>query len=325
MIIKLAILVILYYTVNYLINFLKSHYIHKKIVLSFDYIFIYRPTLFFVIWLMVSLGMYIAYLSNNYNPQWIFKFNFKTFLLFLSITFIMGSIFVNDSKDNLDDNKKRIISKITLCIGLICLLLINIYNIILGLVLYLFLNFIYCNNDIKNNFLLKSFSNTFIGLILLMSGFVFICSHGSYLSLDLTSHGYKTLLLIFLSSLCYLAIFFMVELFNNDSILFNSRRVITFISTLILFFVLLISMYIGNPLLSICTISSIPFYLYALFRNDNKDIIRSIRYPIFIFNFFVATIFPYLAIAVITIFYLSKYYYWHRLNIHYPTFLVEND
>ena len=55
------------------------------------------------------------------------------------------------------------------------------------------------------------------------------------------------------------------------------------------------------------------------------DILRIVKYPIFIFNFFIATIFPFLAIAVIILFYISKYYFWHRFDIHYPTFLVEND
>ena len=86
-----------------------------------------------------------------------------------------------------------------------------------------------------------------------------------------------------------------------------------------------LGIYFIDPLLSICTLVSIPFFVYALFRNLDKDITRAVRYPVFIFNFFVSTIYPYLSIALILIFYISKYYNWHRLNIHYPTFLVNND
>ena len=87
----------------------------------------------------------------------------------------------------------------------------------------------------------------------------------------------------------------------------------------------IISLYLSDPLASIATICSIPFFIYAVIRSEDKDILRAIRYPIFILNFFTVTIYPYLFIICGFIFYLSKYYYWHRFDLHYPTFLVSND
>ena len=131
--------------------------------------------------------------------------------------------------------------------------------------------------------------------------------------------------MLFLFSLCYLTVFLFIEVSETDKNVFNDRRIMFLISTVLLIFVLMISLAINEPLLSVCALVSIPFYLYALLRNMDKDMIRAIKYPVFIFNFFTATIFPYLGIAVIIVFYLSKYYYWHRFDTHYPTFLIDND
>jgi len=243
----------------------------------------------------------------------------------------MGSIFIKDQQKVLEDKEylnKNVINllfNITLFIGLLLLLFINLYNLILGVSLYLFWYFIYNQKNVQNNLLVKILSNTFMGIILLLSGFFIVQSEGNYLSINL-SFSYITLLILLLFSLCYSALFLLIETFENDIVVFDDRRIITTISMILWLFVLLFSLfYIKDPLLSICTMVSYPFYLYALLRNQDKDIIRAIRYPVFIFNFFVATIFPYLAIAVIIIFYISKYYYWHRFNLHYPTFLVDND
>ena len=60
-------------------------------------------------------------------------------------------------------------------------------------------------------------------------------------------------------------------------------------------------------------------------RRMKKDVLRAIRYPIFILNFFAFTIYPLLFVPLMITYCLSKYYYWHRFELHYPTFLVDYD
>jgi len=330
MIIKLIIVVVLYFITSYLMKFLKLNSIHRKIVLYFDYAFIYRPTLFFTVWVMICLGMYTAYLSNHQIPQWMFEFDFKTCLLFVSMTCIMGTIFIKENQEilnqyeYLDKNIVQLLSKISLFMGLVLLLLINIYNFLLGVALYVFWQFSY-NRKIKNNLLIKCLSNTVIGILLLFSGFFVVVSRGNYFSLNLISISYVSWLILFLFSICYLTVFLFIEVSESGEDTFSDRRIVFLISTVLLILILMISIYIDEPLLSVCALVSTPFYLYALLRNMDKDMIRAIKYPVFIFNFFTATIFPYLGIAVIIVFYLSKYYYWHRFDTHYPTFLIDND
>ena len=76
-------------------NFLKNHHIHQKIVPYLDSFFMYNPTLFFIIWAMISMGMYLSHQNILINPQWITsEISLKIILLFLSLTFLIGSTFI---------------------------------------------------------------------------------------------------------------------------------------------------------------------------------------------------------------------------------------
>ena len=81
----------------------------------------------------------------------------------------------------------------------------------------------------------------------------------------------------------------------------------------------------GDPLASTAACVSIPFFVFTVMRRFEKDVLRAIRYPIFILNFFTLSIYPWLSVPLLITFYLSKYYYWHRFDLHYPTFLVDHD
>lgn len=328
MILELLILVLVYFSWNYLIKFLKSHFLNKKIVRYLDYIFVFRPVLFFTVWLVICLGMYIGCLAiYNEIPQWLIKFDFNVLLLFISLSSIMGSIFINEDIEENTFLEKKIVKKISnfsLYVGIFLLFFTNIYNLFLGLILYSFWFFIYSKTDAKNNIIFKSLLTTFVGINLLLSGFFITISKQNYFLLN-PIIGDNIFIILFLSSLCYFAISLSVQIQKFYIIRLIDRRIFTLISMFFLSLVFLISIFINEPLLAICTLSSMPFYIFALFRNMDKDILRTVKYPIFIFNFFIATIFPFLAIAVIIVFYISKYYFWHRFDIHYPTFLVEND
>ena len=66
--------------------------------------------------------------------------------------------------------------------------------------------------------------------------------------------------------------------------------------------------------------------MYAFFRSENKDFIRSYSYPIMTMNVLISwTLYPLLIIFQLFIYFLSKYYYWHRFDIHFPKFVVEEN
>ena len=90
-------------------NFLKNHHIHKKIVPYLDEIFIYNPTLFFMIWVMICMGMYIGHQNIGSYPQWITsEVGIKVILLFISLTFLIGATFIKEQLICIDSNSNQI-------------------------------------------------------------------------------------------------------------------------------------------------------------------------------------------------------------------------
>ena len=133
--------------------------------------------------------------------------------------------------------------------------------------------------------------------------------------------------------LCYLAVCLLTDIpdikgdqsshYNTFAISFGINNTVI-ISLILVLSSFIYSLIFRDPLASTSIAVCIPFFVYAVFRNFQKDILRAIRYPIAILNLFMMFVYPYLFIGILIIFYLSKYYYWHRFNLHYPTFLV-ND
>ena len=97
------------------------------------------------------------------------------------------------------------------------------------------------------------------------------------------------------------------------------------ISLVLIIIAFIVALENNDPLASTATLVSIPFFIFAFVRRMDKDVLRAIRYPIFILNFFVLSVYPWLFIPLAITYYVSKYYYWHRFNLHYPTFLVDHD
>jgi hypothetical protein len=292
---------------------------------------------------MICIGMYIGNLTFNDYPQWILSFDRKIILLFSSLTLIIGSIYIKDKISNqenttnnkqkfsIDNNRAIILSKISLIIGFSLLLLTNIYNLILGSFIYIIFSIMFNKNYtfFKNHPVLILFNVFLIGVLLNFSGYVAVIGNGSYFYSLADSFSYLVLIKFLLYGKCYVAIFIIIDAMNNSfekslSNIYGMRIMIT-LATLMILFNIVIGLYLQEPLITTACVVSIPFFLYALIRKLDKDIKRAVYYPIFIFNFFISTIYPSLFILLIITFYFSKYYNWHRYNIHFPTFIVEND
>ena len=91
--------------------------------------------------------------------------------------------------------------------------------------------------------------------------------------------------------------------------------------------VVIIAFYLGlqndDPIISTASLVSLPFYIFNFFSLKLNNVLRTIRFSIFNLAFFLMSVFPYLFIAFGINFFLIKYYYWHRFNIHYISFLIE--
>ena len=85
-------------------SFLKNNPIHKKIVPYLDYLFILRPTSFFIAWPLLCVGMYIPLYLNNNIPLFSDNLSFKTIILFFSYTIMISSISIINQFNSFQDN-----------------------------------------------------------------------------------------------------------------------------------------------------------------------------------------------------------------------------
>ena len=303
-------------------TFFKDNPIHKKIVLYLDFIFLFFPANYFLIWAPICLGMYIANTRSDLSSLWILAFNLKIGFLFLALSLIMASFFIKISNVGLEKNSYKFINKYLFYFGFLFLFFTNIYNLILGLFFFVLYKFLFPRILEDKKVLYNPLLNIIFCSLFIISGYAIIATNNSYFIIDI---NYLVALRMLIYIIYTFSIILMITLHYDLKILSSSRRIKVLIATLLITLNLILGIYLNDPLLSITSIVSAPFFLFALFRNLNKDIERSIIYPVFICNFFVSTIYPYLFILLLIIFYISKYYYWHRFNFHYPTFLVKND
>ena len=328
-------------------NFLKNHAVHKKVVPKLDFFILLIPLNFFSIWMIICVGLYIGMFIQGLSPQFVADIDFGILFLFLGITSIMSSYYIDlqllDVKDNSSIYfvKQKYSSKfinnfkVYLNVFGLLFLLSSFWLIcILGLIL------IVINKVILNNRKNQSLSLN----LLLQLGVAFILSISGFIKSGLLNINYEFFDLIFMyfKFIIPYMLFFISSfiILNTKDYLFSPKclsystgylsnsinsKIISLISLILISLSILLSIKLNDPLASISLCVSLPFYLYVLIRGLDKDYQRIFTYPIAIINFFCMTIFPYLFILIFSVFYLTKYYNWHRFNFHFPTFLVEND
>ena len=86
-------------------KFLKSHPIHNKIVPSLDILMLFRPTLFFSVWVMTYIGMYISSILNNTTKMNITEYNIYTIVLFAGISFVCAATFILNQISDIESDK----------------------------------------------------------------------------------------------------------------------------------------------------------------------------------------------------------------------------
>lgn len=328
-------------------NFLKNNVIHKKIVPNLDFLMLLRPTLFFSVWVMICIGMYISSILNNTIEMNIVECSLQTFTMFIGASLICGSTFIINQLSDVESdriNKKVFLlnecisleealkaSKITSLLGFIIILVVDYLLLIPIGIIFLVWGKLYNNENYK----WKSYpwlglaANILCGYLLLVTGMFY---NRGVLSFSLIL--YQSLLYCIPFIFAYTSVILLANipdkqgdkesLKNTFTVIYGVKSTVL-LSTILCFLSFCCGMYVNEPLSSISSLSALPFFLFALFRGRQKDILRSIRYPIFLLHFYVFTIYPLLFFPIITFYYISKYYYWHRFNVHYPTLLVDND
>ena len=344
-------------------KFFKEHSIHKSIVTYMDWLFVFNIPYFFILWMVFCWGMGAAYFNQGLESTFYFqiKFSISELIFFIGLTLVLGGINIYNQSDELlhvldwkktdtgqykkqlnylyvspnfiHPNSLSTIPLVFILIGLGLSLTFSFYSSVI-LIFYSLLNIFFYKYAIDiltvQNFAFRCFFVLINNLLLFLSGWIYF-NH---------SDIFDILIYIPLFFMATLSILLINEIILCDKYSKKDSPHIAFIErykvniaaiSLILMIVLFISSnYIINnpdPITSHFSIIAIPFLIYAFLRSEEKDYIRSFNYPIMIMNILLSwTLFPFLFLAQFFIYYLSKYYYWHRFNIHFPKFAMdEND
>ena len=150
--------------------------------------------------------------------------------------------------------------------------------------------------------LISSFTLTFSHTLLLMSYILFI---SSFILLWMYCKAKKDLL----------------KLDENDSKI-KFINIILFILSAFFYFISNIS----DPLMSTVLLCAFPFYILPFFIDKGYSLFISYRPIFFIYLFFISsTIYPYLFLTSLILFFISKFYFFVKFNIKYPTFLEQYE
>tara|TARA_Y100001970_G_C14208469_1_gene845448 strand:+ start:686 stop:1621 length:936 start_codon:yes stop_codon:yes gene_type:complete len=306
-------------------KFIRDHKVHKSIVSAsiFDYMFLYKPIYLAGPVAMILSGMYLAAFSSNNIPIGVSSINLNTALFVKGVLMIISCIFIKNQIDEssgnfniqfnfigcspigntIDVNAANIIHNVTLGLGFLLVAITNWITMLPMAIVY----FVWTSSFFESiDLLFRICIHAFVALLLLLSGYL-------YSSLSL---------LLFLSlSIPYILSFTSIIVL----IIYYYEKKINIISLGLIIAAFFIS-YINNDPLATTAISvSIPFHLFLIIRGFERDLVRAVRYPIFLLNFFIFTIYPLSIVPMVIVFYISKYYYWHKFNIHFPALAINDD
>ena len=343
-------------------KFFKEHSMHKKVASMIDGVFVFNLPYFFVLWMFFVWGMTASYYSAGINDSLYFltSFDFKPFLFFLGLSFFLGALNIKNQSDDLhyildwkksnNDNYNTNLNYLYVCPNFISLKLSDIYyyvSILLGaiivaffslwclvpLFIYAFLNLFIYKMIIRTIslkiFLFRCLFRLINAFLLFLSGWIYF---GNVKLLNVVAY-----IPLFIMAVLPIVLMNEVVSYNrfskqesdNRNFIYSYRKNIAGFSLIVMICLFVYSFYmisIPDPITSHFSIITIPFLCYAFFRSLKRDFVRSYNYPIMIMNILLSwTLFPFLFLAQFIVYYLSKYYYWHRFNVHFPKFVIEQD
>lgn len=312
-----------------------------RLVKPLDYLFIFRPTLFFPVWI-ITLAGYSAYFTFcEQTLWWVLGFNLKLVLSFVFITAAAGATFVYNQLMDISTDKvnrklfliseeyvkpetaKRIANLFLVLSGVYFLVTLQFVTFVFIALFALLWGYFYNFKPFcwKDKALPGLLANIGGGLLLFVAGW---------------SMAGKIGLNTILFSLPYMFAFGAVTLlttipdYEGDLASGKSTFAVRFgfnvtiyLSAVFVFLALILGMYFNDPVISLPSLISIPLYVILLFKRNIPWVFRCIRYPILFLGLTLCVQFPYFFILLAINYYLSRIYYLSRFGLDYPSFKVE--
>lgn len=320
----------------------------------FDTLFLMRPPLFFLVWTTVLAGVSAASAAIEPELYWVRDFSWWAVILFTGASLLVGAAIIRYQVQNqmadeengkipffkavgITSEKSDILIRICSGAGLILILLSSIFGrlegsgwagklgVFWGLLVFFFWGILY--SDPKFHWWAKPV----LGLAThFLAGFFLFMLGWSHASGDLGLGAAR--------SLPYALLILAVAMLTTITDLPGDRKMgkTTFAvrfgvratagwSTLFVAVSVTMGYLLGDSIISTASIVSLPFFLAALVFTRMDYVQRAVKYPIFILAMFICVRYPWFFVALFITFYFSKYYYYFRFNVDYPTFHVSSE
>ncbi len=315
----------------------------SKSIAWLDYLFIFRPTLFFAVWIITLAGYSGYFIFSEKQPAWwSLEVNWKLVLGFIVVTMATGATFIlnqlHDIESDKENRKLFLISEehikadlalkialITIGVSLVLALIINWqFFIALGICVF-FWGYLYNYKPFewKDKPMLGVLVNFISGLCLFICGWIIA---GKW--------QLKDIIYAIPYLLAWTAVAVLTTIPDKEGDLKTGKKTISVhyenrVTIWLAFICLVLSfalgMYFNDPVISLSCLLSSPLFIIMLFKPTEAWVLRSIRYPILFLALILCVEFPLFFIVLLMNYYLCRFYYLSRFNLNYPTFQVEES
>ncbi len=316
--------------------------IPAKYLKPLDYLFIFRPTLFFPIWIITLAGYSAFFLYNEGLKWWSLEINWIIVANFVLITLAAGGTFILNQIKDVDtdkDNKKlflisedhihpeiaKKIASISIGFSLLILLPQNVYLFLLLALFVLFWGYLYNYKPFvwKDSPIMGICVNMIGGLVLFFIGWIMAGKVEGKVIIYVIPYLFAW------GSVALLTTIPDMEgdsLHNKNTfaVLFGKKTTI-WVAFIFLIIGFTVGMINKDPVISHPILLSIILYIIMLFKQTDQWVFRCIRYPMLFIALFLCVEFPLFFIVLLVNYYLSKIYYVSRFDLDYPTFNVEEQ
>lgn len=313
-----------------------------KYLKPLDFLFIYRPTLFFSVWL-VSLAGYAAYFEfSDIMVWWSIRFDWLVLLNFIMLTLAAGATFILNQMQDIGtdkaNNKLFLISESyvppktaqriaigSMTIPLLYFLLTN-RTVFLLVLIFLFLwGYAYNYRPLqwKDKPLLGVAANILGGLFLFLIGW----SLAGRFQWQAVSFAIPYLFAV-ASHMLLTTVPDMEGDAEHEKRTFAvcfGRKATLWVSFSCLAAAFVIGFLNQDPVITHPVLLAFPIYIVTLLRPTDVWVFRAIRFPMLFLALFLSVKFPLFFVVILINFYLDRIYYINRFELDYPTFRVEEQ
>jgi hypothetical protein len=312
----------------------------SKLMRPFDIIFLFKPTRFFAVWILILAGYSAANFFSDNKFWWSFEINWPNVISMALITLLIGCTFIMEQlqllqvkifsrfdlvgEDLISLANARKLAYSGVVVSLVGLVVVKYRIALVALVLFglwgvLLLKLQVCQKRKTGLWLFAVVIGTFL---LFLTGWI---SAGK---LEWTKSWFFFLPYLFSGA----AVALMIEdvkSFKKQSeeqiqkLPLLTKQMNHWFAFAFLIAGFALGMITQDPVITVPVLLSFPLYVILMFKPTFGWRIRVIRYPILFLGLMLCVEFPLFFLVLLVNYYFSRFYYVSKFNYDYPSFHIE--